>query len=79
MGVDFVLSYASIVIELINVKSAGSHNDISEIERKSLMKASKQLNRRKIMIITWDYWKEGDINYIPLCYWLLNTNDSGST
>ena len=43
------------------------------------MKASKQLNRRKITLITWDYWKEGDINYNSLWYWLLNTNDSGST
>ncbi|MCL6014216.1 MAG: hypothetical protein M1323_01145 [Candidatus Thermoplasmatota archaeon] len=52
MEVYFVLSSASIVIELINVKSAGSENDIRDIERKSLMKASKQLNRRKITIIT---------------------------
>ena len=77
MEVDFVISSDSTAVELINVTYAGSENEIRDKEKKSLMKASQQLNCRNLTIITWDYWKEGVINYIPLWYWLLNTEDSG--
>lgn len=78
MEVDFVISSDSTAVELINVTYAGSENEIREREKKSLMKASQLLNCRNLTIITWDYWKEGVINYIPLWYWLLNTEYSGS-
>ena len=61
--------------ELINVTYAGSEGEGRDRERKSLLNASRGLGSSKLTIITWDYWKEGEINYIPLWYWLLSGND----
>jgi hypothetical protein len=72
MEVDFVISSGDKAVELINVTYAGSEHEILERENKSLLKASMDLNCNKLTIITWDFWKEGVINYIPLWYWLLN-------
>ena len=75
MEVDFVISSGMEINELINVTYAGSEVEIRDRERKSLLKASRELGCSKLTIITWDYWKEGEINYIPLWYWLLSGND----
>jgi hypothetical protein len=75
MEVDFVINSFSGVVELINVTYASSANELREREMKSLLKASRELHCKKLTIITWDYWEEGEINYIPLWYWLLNSRD----
>ena len=72
LEVDFVISSYHKVNELINVTYARSETEIRERETKSLLKASKELHCMNLTIVTWDYWKEGEINYIPLWYWLLN-------
>ena len=75
MEVDFVISSGIEINELINVIYSGSEVEIRDRERKSLIKASRELGCSKLTIITWDYWKEGEINYIPLWYWLLKDSD----
>ena len=75
MEVDFVISSGMEINELINITYAGSEGEIRERERKSLIKASRELGCSKLTIITWDYWNEGEINYVPLWYWLLSDND----
>ena len=77
LEVDFVISSGMEISELINVTYAGSEGEIRDREIKSLIKASKELGCNKLTIITWDYLKEGEINYIPLWYWLLSGHESG--
>lgn len=72
MEVDFVISKEDHVEQLINVTYASSFEDINPGEIKSLLKASKELKCKNLKIITWDFFKEGEITYIPLWYWLLN-------
>ena len=74
LEVDFVLSNGNEVQELINVTYANSQEDIGEREFKSLFKASKELGCKKLTVITWDFLKEGDIEYVPLWYWLLRSS-----
>ncbi len=74
MEVDFVLTKAGKVIELFNVSYAMGIDDLPRREIKSLRKASKELRCDKLKIITWDLYgstEEGDIQFIPLWYWLL--------
>ncbi|MCL5989827.1 MAG: hypothetical protein M1166_05815 [Candidatus Thermoplasmatota archaeon] len=74
MEVDFVLAKAGKVIELFNVSYAMGIDDLPPREIKSLRKASKELGCDKLKIITWDLYgstEEGDIQFIPLWYWLL--------
>lgn len=74
LEVDFVLSNGNEVQELINVTYANSQEDIREREFKSLFKASRELGCKKLTVITWDFLKEGDIEYVPLWYWLLRSS-----
>lgn len=74
--VDFVIKEGPYVKELIQVTYANNRDEIRKREIKGLMKASKELNCKKLKIITWDY--ENKINIenleiecIPLWKWLL--------
>ncbi|HLC85885.1 ATP-binding protein [Candidatus Woesearchaeota archaeon] len=70
--VDFVIKNDKIVKELIQVTYSSNKNDIKEREIQALLKASKELNCKKLIIITWDYENEENrIKYIPLWKWLL--------
>ncbi|MCW6169317.1 MAG: ATP-binding protein [Thermoplasmatales archaeon] len=79
MEVDFVISRGGKVIELLNVSYASSTADLPSREVKSLRKGSKELGSSRLSIITWDLYgstEEGDIQFIPLWYWLLRQNNS---
>jgi len=68
--VDFVIARNFQVEEIIQVTYA---TDVVE-ERKinAIKKAKKELNPKKITVITWDYEnKENEIDYVPLWKWFL--------
>jgi predicted AAA+ superfamily ATPase len=71
LEVDFVLSIDNKVTELINVSYINGIQDINPRETKALHKASRELNCNNLTIITWDYFHKGEINFVPLWYWLL--------
>lgn len=76
--VDFVLKRDKKIESLIQVTAASSRNEIKERELKALIKASKELKCRDLLIITSDYEAEEKIegrkiNYIPLWKWLLES------
>ena len=75
--VDFVLKKGSKIKQLIQVTYASSKDEIEKREIKSLLKASKELKCKDLLVITWDY--EGEekhdkkkIKFIPLWKWLIN-------
>ncbi len=75
--VDFVLKEGTKVKELVQVTYASTREEVKDREVSSLIKASKELKTKKLMIITWDY--EGTekidnkkIEFIPLWKWLLS-------
>lgn len=68
--VDFVIAKNFQVEEIIQVTYATDY--VEEREINAIKKAKKELNPKKITIITWDYErKEDEINYVPLWKWLL--------
>lgn len=69
--VDFVLTKGSSVLELINVTYSSSRDDIKRREVEGIRKATEELNCKKMTLITWDYYEEGEVNYVPLWYWLI--------
>jgi len=70
--VDFVLKKGSKIEQLIQVTYINSKEEIREKEITSLLKASKELKCKNLLIITWDYEsKEKGIKFIPLWKWLL--------
>ena len=69
--VDFVIMDGNKVTELINVTYASSREDVPDREILGMIKASEELKCKKMSIITWDYLKKGDIEFILLWYWLL--------
>ncbi len=74
--VDFVLKEDFQVKQLIQVTYASSRNDIEKREVRALLKASEQLKCKNLLIITWDYEDEFEIDNktircIPLWKWLL--------
>ena len=69
--VDFVIMDGNKVTELINVTYASSREDVPDREILGMIKASEELKCKKMSIITWDYLQKGDIEFIPLWYWLL--------
>lgn len=75
--VDFVLKKGPKVVQLVQVTYANSMDEINERELKSLLKASKKLNCKNLLVITWDF--EGTENierkkiaFVPLWKWLLH-------
>lgn len=70
--VDFVISDGSRVKELINVTYASSREDIRERETEGIIEAGRELKCSNLKIITWDYYERGDIEFMPLWYWLLS-------
>ncbi len=75
--VDFVVKKGPKVKQLIQVTYANERCEINERETKSLIKASKELRCKNLLIITWDYEDEQlidkkTIKFIPIWKWLLN-------
>ena len=78
--VDFVVKKGNNIIKLIQVTYADSREEIKEREIKSLLKARKELRCSNLMIITWDYEQEEEIEneqiiFVPLWKWLLQFRD----
>ncbi len=78
--VDFVVKDEFKIKELIQVCYNIQNPDTRKREIRSLLKASRVLNCKKLLIITWDYsgeeeveWRgyKARIKYIPLWRWLL--------
>jgi hypothetical protein len=74
--VDFVIKEHKKVEQLIQVSYINSKEEIKEREIKALIKASKELRCKNLVIITWDYETEERfereiIKFIPLWKWLL--------
>jgi len=74
--VDFVLKRDKKVETLIQVSYIDSKEEIREREINTLLKASKNLKCKNLILITWDYETEekfeGEkIRFIPLWKWLL--------
>ena len=61
---------------LLSARYASGRNDIEKRELKALIKASEQLGCRGLLVLTWDYEEEEEIDnkmvkYLPLWKWLL--------
>ncbi len=74
--VDFVLKKSDRVSALVQVTYASSRDEIAEREINALLSCSKELNCKKLAIITWDYgsvikFDKARIECIPLWKWLL--------
>ncbi|MBU5678370.1 MAG: ATP-binding protein [Candidatus Aenigmarchaeota archaeon] len=74
--VDFVLKEGLRVKQLIQVTYASAKDEIEKRELKALLKASKLLRCKNLLIITWDYEDDLKINgkkikCSPLWKWLL--------
>ncbi len=74
--VDFVLKRDKKIESLIQVSYINSKEEIKEREINSLIKASKELKCKNLVVITWDYESEEkfygeEIKFVPLWNWLL--------
>ncbi len=70
--VDFVIKKGLKVKQLIQVTDASSKEEIKKRELRALLKASKELQCKDLLVITWDYETEEDgIKFMPLWKWLL--------
>ena len=68
--VDFVIAKNFQVEEIIQVTYATDYVEEREID--AIKKSKRELNPKKITVITWDYErKENEINFVPLWKWLL--------
>ena len=77
--VDFVIKEGLNVKRLIQVSYANRKDEIDKREIKSLLKASNLLKCKDLLIITWDYEDEINVNNEkisckPLWRWLLHFN-----
>ena len=77
--VDFVLKKGPKVIQLVQVTYATSRDEVNERETKSLLKASRELRCKNLLVITWDFKgkeKIGEryVTFIPLWSWLMQDN-----
>ncbi|MBI2632370.1 ATP-binding protein [Candidatus Pacearchaeota archaeon] len=75
--VDFVIKKDKKIESLIQVSYINSKEEIKERETNALLKASKKLRCKNLIIITWDYETEerieGEIiKFVPLWKWLLD-------
>ncbi|GAH73111.1 unnamed protein product, partial [marine sediment metagenome] len=74
--VDFVLKEELAVRQLIQVTYSSGRAEIEKREINGLIKASEELKCNDLLVITWDYEEEEEINgkkiiYTPLWKWLL--------
>jgi len=74
--VDFIIKEGLNVKQLIQVTYASGRDEIEKREIKALLKASKLLNCKDLLAITWDYegeekWDGKKIKFAPLWKWLL--------
>ncbi len=75
--VDFVLKEGTKVRELIQVTYANTRGEIKDREVNSLIKASKELKAKKLVVITWDYEDaeiidDRKVEFISIWRWLLS-------
>ncbi len=75
--VDFVVRKGRRVLQLIQVTYASDRTQIKERETRNLIKASKELKCKDLLVITWDY--EGTsrvgskaIRFMPMWKWMLS-------
>jgi len=76
--VDFALKEGVEVKQLIQVTYASSRDEVEGREIKALLKASELLKCRNLLVITWNYEDELEINgrkirFSPLWRWLLES------
>jgi len=76
--VDFVLKEGVGVKQLIQVTYASSRDEVGRREIKALLKASEKMKCSNLLIITWNYEDELEINrkkirFSPLWRWLLES------
>jgi len=76
--VDFVLKKGAKIEQLIQVTYASGKDEISSIEIKAMLKASNELKCKNLLILTWDYEDEFEvenrkIKCIPLWKWLFHS------
>ena len=74
--VDFVLKEGLKVKQLIQVTYASGRDEIEKREIRSLLKASRELGCKNLLVITWDFEREESregkrIKFVPLWKWLL--------
>ncbi|MGC8948664.1 MAG: ATP-binding protein [Thermoprotei archaeon] len=74
--VDFVIKEGLRIKQMIQVTYASDKDEIERRELRSLIKASEQLNCKNLLIITWDYEDNIEldskkIKFTPLWKWLL--------
>ena len=74
--VDFIIKKDKKIESLIQVSYINSKEEIKEREINALLKASKKLRCKNLIVITWDYETEekfgGEIiKFVPLWKWLL--------
>jgi hypothetical protein len=65
------------VKELLQVSYASAFDDLRERELKSLLRVARELEPRRLTLITWDYEDEKTIDghkigFVPLWKWLLS-------
>jgi len=76
--VDFVVKESLEVKQLVQVTYANSRDEIENREIKSLIKAAELLKCKDLVVITWDYDEEEQIEgrkvkFIPLWKWFLQS------
>lgn len=74
--VDFVVKNGLSIKQLIQVTYASGRDEVNSREVKALLKTSKELHCRDLLVITWDYEDEAvsngeKVRYVPLWKWLL--------
>jgi predicted AAA+ superfamily ATPase len=74
--IDFLIKEGPIIKQLIQVTYASSKDEIEKREINAIIKASKLLNCKDLLIITWDYEDEIKANnkiikFLPLWKWFL--------
>ena len=74
--VDFVIRTGAKVVQLIQVCYDIDDMNVRKRELRSLLKASKELKCKNLLVITWDYdaeeiVKRRKIKFVPLWKWLL--------
>ncbi|MDI6819850.1 MAG: ATP-binding protein [Candidatus Hodarchaeaceae archaeon] len=75
--VDFVVKEGYRIKQAIQVTYVSSKKELERREMKALVKASKELKCRNLLVITWDYegaekYQDRKIKFLPLWKWLLS-------
>ena len=82
--VDFAIQQGTEVVELIQVCWSSDKSRTREREIRALLKSSKELNCKNLLVITYDeeshekfnwYGFEGEIEFVPAWKWLQNKNE----